>query len=383
MALQFALCLVLVVAAGLFVRTFTSLIGRETGIDRDRVLIVSIDARHSQQASPERGLALYKRLAEAVRALPGVSEVSFSAVTPVSNNEWDTTIENPRGVSLEEQDRRVYKNEVSPGWFRTYGVPMVSGRDFSDQDQRRPQAVAIVNEAFARRYFEGRNPIGQTIREVGSPADPQPELTIVGLVRDAVYLSLREVPPPTMYLPAAFGSGAVSVRAETRAPAQLSPAVVAAIAGVDRDLGVSIRPLADDFAVFVARERLLMLLSGFFGVLALLLAGLGLYGVVSYGVGARRTEIGIRMALGSSRASVVGLIVRRVAILMSLGVLIGLPASVWSGQLLSSLLFDVSPADPLTHTAAVLILVTVGVVAAWAPARRAAGVNPATTLKAG
>ena len=304
-------------------------------------------------------------------------------MTPVSKNEWDTTIENPRGVSLDEEHRRVYKNEVSPGWFRTYGVPLVSGRDFSDQDQRRPQAVAIVNEAFARQYFEGRNPIGQTIREVGSPADPQPELTIVGLVRDAVYLSLRDVPPPTMYLPAAFGSGAVSVRAETRAPAQLSPAVAAAIAGVDRDLGVSIRPLADDFAVFVARERLLMLLSGFFGVLALLLAGLGLYGVVSYAVGARRTEIGIRMALGSSRASVVGLIVRRVGILMSLGVLIGLPASVWSGQLLSSLLFDVSPTDPLTQTTAILILVTVGVVAAWAPARRAAGVNPATTLKAG
>ena len=382
-ALQFALCFVLVVAAGLFARTFTSLIGRETGVDRDRVLIVSIDARHSQQASRERGLALYKRLTEVVRALPGVSEVSFSAVTPVSNNEWDTTIESPRGLSLDVENRRVYKNEVSPGWFRTYGVPLVSGRDFSDQDQRRPQAAAIVNEAFARQYFEGRNPIGQTIREVGSPADPQPQLIIVGLVRDAVYLSLRDVPPPTMYLPAAFGSGAVSVRAETRSPAQLSPAVAAAIAGVDRDLGISIRPLADDFAVFVARERLLMLLSGFFGVLALVLAGLGLYGVVSYGVGARRTEIGIRMALGSSRASVVGLIVRRVGILMSVGVLIGLPASVWSGQLLSSLLYDVSPADPLTQTAAILILVTVGVVAAWGPARRAAGVNPATTLKAG
>jgi putative ABC transport system permease protein len=150
-AIQFALCLVLVVASGLFVRTFTSLIGRDSGIDRDRVLLVSIDVRHSPQGSPERGLALYQRLVEAVHALPGVSEVSFSAVTPVSNNEWDTTIENPRGLSLEEQDRRVYKNEISPGWFRTYGVPMVSGRDFRGQDQRRPQAVAIVNEAIARR----------------------------------------------------------------------------------------------------------------------------------------------------------------------------------------------------------------------------------------
>ena len=380
-AVQFGLCLVLVAASGLFVRTFTSLAGRDSGIDRDRVLVVRIDGRHSQLTSTARALALSRRLTEAIRSLPGVSEVSFSAVTPVSNNEWDTTIENPRGLALEEKDRRVYKNEISPRWFQTYGVPMVSGRDFSDEDQKQPQAVAIVNEAFARRYFDGRNPIGETIREVGSPADPQPELTIVGLVRDAVYVSLREVPPATMYLPAA-GSGTISIRAESRTPARLGPAVMAAIAGVDRDLGVSIRPLADDFAGFVARERMLMLLSGFFGVLALLLAGLGLYGVVSYGVGARRTEIGIRMALGSSRASVVGLIVRRVAILMSLGVLIGLPASIWTGYLLSSLLFDVSPADPLTHAAAVLILVAVGVVAAWAPARRAAGVNPAITLKA-
>ena len=129
-------------------------------------------------------------------------------MTPVSNNEWDTTIENPPGASLQDQDRRVYKNEVRPGWFQTYGMSLVSGRDFSELDQARP-AVAIVNEAFARRYFEGRNPIGHDVREVGSGSDPQPALTIVGVVQDAVYLSLRELAPPTMYLPAGFGSGAV------------------------------------------------------------------------------------------------------------------------------------------------------------------------------
>ncbi|MEP6917183.1 MAG: ABC transporter permease, partial [Acidobacteriota bacterium] len=166
-ALQVALCLVLVVGAGLFGRTFTALSGQHTGVDRDRVLVVNIDARRSLQVSPERGGALYTRIVEAVRALPGVTGASFSAVTPVSQSTWDTIIDNPVGLSRSESDRRVYRNNVSTGWFATYGIPFVSGRDFTVLDQASEPTVAIVNEAFVRRYFAGRNPIGQTIREVG------------------------------------------------------------------------------------------------------------------------------------------------------------------------------------------------------------------------
>ena len=205
-AVQVALCLVLVIGAGLFVRTFTSLTGQSTGVDRDRVLVVDIDARRSAHASSERGATLYNRVVEAVRALPGVADASFSAVTPVSNNTWDTLIENPVGLSLAREDRRVYKNEVSPAWFSTYGIPFVSGRDFEVRDQAKVPTVAIVNEAFVRRYFSGKHPIGQTIREAGGPNEPTPVLTIVGVVKDAVYVSLREAPTPTMYLPTLFGS---------------------------------------------------------------------------------------------------------------------------------------------------------------------------------
>ena len=380
-AVQVALCLVLVVGAGLFVRTFTSLTGQHTGVDRDRVLIVDIDARRSAQASSERGPTLYNRVLEAVRALPGVADASFSAVTPVSNNTWDTLIENPVGLSLSKEERRVYKNEVSPAWFSTYGIPFVSGRDFDLREQTRNPTVAIVNEAFVRRYFGGKNPIGQTIREIGGPNDPTPALAIVGVVKDAVYVSLRDGPTPTMYLPARLGS-AVSVRAANGAPAELSSSVRAAIGDVDRDLSLSIRPLASDFAVFVARERLLALLSGFFGALSLLLSAIGLYGVVSYGVGARRTEIGIRMALGASQFRVVWLVVRRVALLVTIGVLVGVPISVWGMQSVSALLFGLQAHDPTTYVSAVVVLMAVGVAASWVPARRAARINPAITLRA-
>ena len=380
-AVQVALCLVLVVGAGLFVRTFRSLTGQHTGVDRDRVLIVDIDARRSHQASSERGPTLFNRVLEAVRALPGVADASFSAVTPVSDNTWDTLIENPVGLSLSREERRVYKNEVSPAWFSTYGIPFVSGRDFDLREQTRNPTVAIVNEAFVRRYFGGKNPIGQTIREIGGPNDPTPALAIVGVVKDAVYVSLRDGPTPTMYLPARLGS-AVSVRAGNGAPVELISSVRAAIGDVDRDFSLSIRPLASDFAVFVARERLLALLSGFFGALSLLLSAIGLYGVVSYGVGARRTEIGIRMALGASQFRVVWLVVRRVALLVTLGVLAGVPISVWGMQSVSALLFGLQAHDPTTYLAAVVVLMAVGVAASWIPARRAAKINPAITLRA-
>ena len=380
-AIQVALCLVLVVGAGLFVRTFTSLIGQSTGVDRDRVLVVNIDGRRSAQAKSERGATLYNRIVGAVRALPGVAEASFSAVTPVSNNTWDTLIENPAGQSLSREDRRVYKNEVSPAWFSTYGIPFVSGRDFAVLDQAKTPAVAIVNEAFVRRYFAaGTNPVWQTIREVGDSNDPTPALTIVGVVKDAVYVSLREESTPTMYVPTLFGT-AVSVRVANGPPAELMASVRAAIGDVDRDLSLTIRPLASDFAVFVARERILALLSGFFGVLALLLSAIGLYGVVSYGVGARRAEIGIRMALGATQSRVAWLVVRRVALLVVVGVLVGVPIGMWSLRSVSALLFGLQPHDPTTYVSAVLVLMTVGVAAAWAPARRAAKITPAITLR--
>ena len=379
-AFQLSLCLVLVVAAGLFVRTFTALTGQDTGVDRERVIVVAVDARHSPNASAKRK-ALYDRILAAVRALPGVADAAYSSNAPMSNNAWNTVLEPVGPAASPIQDRSVLKNEVSPQWFSTYGIPVIAGRDFSVFDQRSPQAVVIVNETLARRYFDG-DPIGRSIREVGDPADPQPDLTIVGVARDAVYTSLREGPPPTMYLPSAHAFGPISVRAESESPAYLIQAVIAAITDIDADLELRAHLLADDFSAAVARERMLAVLAALFGGLALLLAGVGVYGVVSYGVGARRTEIGIRISLGASRAGVVGLIVRRVAALMCVGVAVGVPISLLGAQNVSGLLFGVSAHDPATLAVAMLALASVGLAAAWIPAQRAASINPTTALRA-
>jgi predicted permease len=381
-AFQVSLCLVLVVAAGLFGRTFTALTGQDTGVDRERVIVVAVDARHSPQASANRkALDDRDRILVAIRALPGVADAAYSSNAPMSNNAWDTVLEPVGSAASPSQDRSVLKNEVSPQWFSTYGIPVIAGRDFSVVDQRSPQAVAIVNETLARRFFDG-DPIGRAIREVGGPGDPQPDLTIVGVVRDAVYTSLREGPPATMYLPSAHAFGPISVRAESKSPAYLIQAVMAAITEIDGDLKLSAHLLADDFSAAVARERMLAVLAALFGGLALLLAGVGLYGVVSYGVGARRTEIGIRISLGASRAGVVGLIVRRVAALMCVGVAVGVPISLVGTQYVSGLLFGVSAHDPATLGVAILALASVGLAAAWIPAQRAASINPTRALRA-
>jgi hypothetical protein len=192
---QVALCLTLVVAAGLFGRTFASLTGRDRGFDTARVLLTDIDARRIARPSTER-LVLYERMIETVRSLPGVSGAALSVVTPVSDTEWDTLIRNPPGLSLPESERVVMQNFVSPGWFEVYGIRFVAGRDFIQSDISESSNVAIINQTMARRYFEGGNPVGRTIQETGSPGEPRQPLTIVGIVKDSVYLSLREEPRP-------------------------------------------------------------------------------------------------------------------------------------------------------------------------------------------
>jgi putative ABC transport system permease protein len=216
-------------------------------------------------------------------------------------------------------------------------------------------------------------------------------LRIVGVVADAVYVSLREAPQPTMYLPyrqhneaffmRALGSVSLSVRSNSGSPARLAKSVVAAIAGVNPQLSVTVRPLADQVNDSLARERVLAMLAGFFGVLALLLAGLGLYGVTTYAVSRRRTEIGIRMALGAAPASVVRLVLSRVTSLVGLGAVVGALVSLSVAKLVTSLLYGLEPRDPATLVGAVITLAAVGTFAGWLPARRAARIDPALALR--
>jgi predicted permease len=388
---QIGLSLVLLVGAGLFVRTFVSLASRDPGFTRDRVLLAPIDGR--RVSDPLQRVRAYERVRQEVRAVPGVATVSLSFVTPAQNLGFNPPIEVSNGRKLPERERFVFSNLISTDWFSTFDVPIVRGRDFAEGDRIGAEHVAIVNEAFSRRFLDGKDPLGQFITLPDFMAEPSPNIPIriVGVAADAVYASLRERPQPTMYLPLAqheeppflrvLGGINLVIRPEGGASARLEERVRSAIENIDPRLIVTFRPFAEQLNDSLARERVMATLAGFFGVLAMLLAGLGLYGVTAYAVARRRGEIGIRIALGATPASVIHMVVLRVAILVGSGALLGVGISTWLGRSIASLLYGIQPHDLLTMASSVLTLAVVATLAAWLPAWRASRLDPADVLR--
>jgi ABC-type lipoprotein release transport system permease subunit len=297
-------------------------------------------------------------------------------------------VESP-AVSLPDAERVVAVNFVSSGWFAAYGTPVQAGRDVDIRDTASAPPVALVNDAFVRRFFGGRVPIGETIRAPApGPRRTQPPREIIGTVSDAVYFSLREAVQPTIYLPLAqwdlavpFGGGSVSVRSVTGTPERLQRSIAAAVSGQHQDVSFEFRLLTKQVQASLTQERVVALLAGFFGALALLLAGLGLYGVTSYAVSRRRTEIGIRIALGAAPGGVVRLVLSRVTLLVGVGVLVGAGVSVWAAKFVETLLYGLEPRDPVTLLGAAVVLGTVGALAGWLPAYRASRIDPAEVLR--
>jgi predicted permease len=391
---QVALSLLLVVGAGLFLRSFVSLAYRDLGFDRNRVLVVVVDARRSPVPSAERA-ALYERVREAATAVHGVESAATSLATPLGSAGVrftpDMTV--PGNAVFAGQNVRILTTPVSPDWFRTFGTRVLAGRDFNAADRAGSPDVAIVNEAFARRYFGGAVPLGQRLVEVTGPTDRRP-LEIVGVVEDAAFVTVRDAVEPTIYKPLAQRldealmtsqpSISVSVRAAPGVPpASLTGSLAAAIGGVDRDLALTFQTVTEQLSIFYIRERLLAILSGFFGFLALLLAAMGLYGATTYSVSQRRMELGIRMALGATPGGVIRLVLGRVAILVSLGVMAGSALSFWVAHYVSTLLYGLHPRDPMTIATAAATLALCAGVAGWLPARCAARTDPAAVLREG
>jgi putative ABC transport system permease protein len=381
---QVALSVILVVAAALFLRTFTKLATLDLGFKPARVLVVKMSAERAP-IHPAQRMAVYERARQAVAELPGVQSAALSLVTPVSGNNWGNRLEVSGGVALTDSRRSALRNLVSPGFFDTYSQHLVAGRAFNDGDRDGSPPVAIVNQAFARRFLNGANPIGHTLRRF--PVQPdEPALEIVGVVGDAVYRRLRDPVPPTVYSSATQSVDVpttefnLSVRA-AGSPALLTRSIADAIAVVNKDLALTFRPLSDQIGASLTQERIVAMLAGFFGALALLLAGLGLYGVTSYAVTRRRTEIGIRLALGAAPAGVVRLVLSRVSILVGLGVAIGAGLSLWASQFVATLLYGLQPRDPMTLVGSAAILAAVGALAGWLPAHRASRIDPAEVLR--
>jgi putative ABC transport system permease protein len=380
--LQVALSVVLVVSAGLFLRTFSSLMAVPLGFEPERVLMAAVNAADAR-VPPSQRLLMFQRVRDAVRSVPGVADAAFSFLTPVSGPILLRPIE---GRAISERERMSSVNLVSPGWFRTLGTRIVAGREFVDTDRAGTSPVVVVNEAFVRKFLDSSDPLGQVVR-MGIVGPNPGAAEVVGVAEDAVYSSLREPAPPTVYFPLAQlqsvppASLTLTLRSEAASPLHMTRSIAAAIGTIDPEAALAFRPLTEQISASLAQERILALLSGFFGGFAVLFAGLGLFGVTAYSVSRRRREIGIRIALGAAPGSVIRLVLGHVCIVIAAGVVIGAAASMWTTQLTASLLYGLEPRDPVTLALAIATLSGTGLLAALPPAWEASHVDPAVALR--
>ena len=386
---QVAFTLVLLIAAALFVHTLYTLVTQPFGFERDRVTIVRVEPT-TPPPDVARVLALYDRFQAAAQVLPGVQHASLSAMTPVGTNpRWLIRYDVPglpHIAAIDELERTIMANIVSPDFFATFGTRVLLGREFLPQDSASAPPVTVVNQAFVERVFGGASPIGRVVRQVGFVGRPSTDREIVGVVEDAAYMSLREMHLPTMFIPMTQRPTAppvvyVSIRTSGLAPQAVADSALEAMAAVDPTATLSATTLAEQVNGSLAQERLMAVLSGFFGGLALVLAALGLYGVTAHGVGQRRTELGIRLALGATRGAVVRMIVGRVTVLVVTGVAAGCLLSWWLGPFVEALLYGVSPRDPFTLGVATAVVMMVAFFACLVPALRAARLDPAEVLR--
>lgn len=381
---QVTLSLILVVVAALFVQTFARLTTVPLGFAGERILLTHVDTARVR-TDPARRSALETEIVAAVAAVPGVVAAAGSLFTPAGGG-GAGLLRDARGRITDPA--RVVANFVTPGWFDVYGIAIRSGREFTAQDTAAAPAVAVVNHAFVQRYSAERDPLGRTFDETISGF--LNGRTVVGVVGDAVYGSLRDPPPPTVYVPLAQSVGLrppggttviVSARTMAATSTSVAPGVAAALTDTARDLVFSFRSLTDQIGASLLQERVLAMLSAFFSGLALVLAAIGLYGITSYAVTRRRAEIGIRLALGAQRSDVIRLVLQHGTTLTAIGIVCGVGGAAALTRYLESLLFGLTPLDPVTFVTVSLLFALVAIVAAYIPARRATTASPLESLR--
>ena len=382
-ASQVALSLVLLVAAGLFLRSFWKLATLDIGFDRNNVLVVGTNLKTAKVPRDQQP-SICEAIESRLRALPGVVSAGRSWTTPVSGSGWNGWIQTEWSKGLTGRNSLAWFNFVSPGYFGTLRVTLLAGRNFNDGDTKNAPAVVIVNQTLARRFFPNLNPLGRTFRIVEN-GKPGPPIEVVGVVRDSKYQTLREDTHSTAFFPATQITGdseaeTFELRTGVR-PSGLVSAVQAAVGAVNKEIPLEFHSLAEQVNDSMVQERMLALLSGFFGTLALLLAMIGLYGTLSYLVAQRQTEFGIRMALGAERGSILRLVMRSVITVLAVGVVAGVGISLAATRVLQQLLFGLSPHDAVTMMVAVAVLSVVALIAGYLPARRATKVDPMVALR--
>ena len=376
---QIAISVVLLVGALLFMRSFRNLTTFDPGFREKDMLLAFINLEPMHLADVEQYPAVIRDLLTQVRSLPQVKSAATSTHVPLDGSSWTL------GLQIGGHEGWSKFTWVSPGYFETMQIALLTGRDFNDRDTQTSPHVAVVNEAFARKYLGGVHPIGNTFRSVAEPGYPSTEYEIVGVVKNTKYAGLREETPPESFGAAsqfpAYGPW-VSIFLRSSSPPS---AVFSVLRTKLNELNPEIR---SHFSVFrkdienrLVRERMMALLSGFFGALAGLLTMIGLYGVISYVVVNRRNEIGVRMALGASRVSIVGMVLWQTILLVALGTVLGIALALAATRGAGSLLFGLQPHDPLSLIGASVLVTAVALLAAFLPARRASRVDPMVALR--
>jgi predicted permease len=379
---QVALSLVLLVGAGLFLRTLANLAQVDTGFTKENVLLFGIDPPAVGYKEDSRLVNLYQQIEQRVSTTPGVRAASISFFT-FNQGEWTDPISIPGQTQTPDHDMSVTNNVAGPGYFAVMGIPLMVGRVFGAQDTEKSPKVAVINETMAKRFFPGGSPIG---RRFGMGDDPKHsnEIEVVGVVKDAKNVSLRERPFAEAYFPYTQRMGYyydLEVRYSGDPQAIISE-VRRAVGELDGNLPVSYQnTLAQQVDQSIASQTLIAQLSTFFGLLAVFLACVGIYGLMSYAVTRRTNEIGIRMALGAGCSKVLWIVMHESLILVGLGLIIGLPAALAADRLVSKMLFGLSPADPPSMVGAGILLLAFAVLASYLPARKASRVDPMVALR--
>jgi predicted permease len=378
---QVALSLLLLVGAGLFLRTLINLQNIPSGFNLENVLLFQIDTSAPGYKDDDPKLpAFLREIEDKTRSIPGVQAASFAFIT--FNQGFWTSRAYTRDQNLTDNQRRVRHNIVGPDFFSAVGLPLVQGRGFGPQDTDKSQQVAVISESMAQRFFPGASPVGRRFGIEGPESTEQIE--VIGVVKDAKYGSLTEEFRPMAFYPYTQKPDVLSnfVVRYSGSAGSVVPQIRETLKQINRNLPIDdVVPFSDHIGRSLVQQKLVARLASFFGLLALLLACVGLYGVMSYGVARRTNEIGIRMALGARARSVLWLVLREALMLVVIGLVVGVLVSLAVTKTAASLLYELKPNDPLTIAFATLLLAGVAALAGYLPARRAARVDPMVALR--
>ena len=378
---QIALSAILLAGTGLFARTLFNLNHIPLGFEPDRMLLLHLNPPRSRYNDAQM-ITLYKRLEQELAEVPGVRSVTMSNIAIIGDGHSGSTF-HVFGRPIEKDEGRVQTNAVGADFFQTLGIPMLQGRAFTVHDTGASPNVAIVNRTLALKYFPGENPVGRTFET--DAEDVEEPIRIVGVAADTRYADLRSETPPTFYVPYRQRSISSRMVVELRTasdPATILQRVRKTVQSLDRELPLTdVRTMKEQIRSTLADEQTLADLACAFSMLALVLASIGIYGITSYTVSTRTSEIGLRIALGAHPTSVLTAVLRESIVLTAVGILLGLGAALWMVRFIGSMLYGLGAADPLTAACTTLLLLTVSILAASVPARRASRIDPIRALR--